>query len=81
MDSLTTGLGAILGSTAAIVIFGEIVPQAVCSRHGLYVGAKTIWLMKLFVGITFIASYPISSILDYVLGDVRGPVASHPSHS
>lgn len=34
MDDLTSGLVAVFVSTLSIVIFGEIVPQAICSRHG-----------------------------------------------
>lgn len=34
MDDLTSGLIAVCTSTLMIVIFGEIVPQAICSRHG-----------------------------------------------
>lgn len=42
LDSLTGGGGlvAIASSTALIVIFGEIIPQAVCSHAGLAIGAK-----------------------------------------
>ncbi|CAL8077511.1 unnamed protein product [Orchesella dallaii] len=74
LDDLTSGLIAVIGSTVGIVIFGEIVPQAVCSRHGLAVGAKTVWITKLFMAITFPLSYPISVILDKALGEELGNV-------
>ncbi|XP_064600881.1 unextended protein-like [Liolophura sinensis] len=74
LDDLTNGLFAIIGSTMAIVIFGEIVPQAICSRHGLAVGAKTIWITRLFMVLTFVLSFPISLILDKILGEEIGQV-------
>lgn len=72
LDDLTSGIVAIIGSTLGIVIFGEIVPQALCSRHGLAVGAHTIYLTKLFMLITAPLSFPISLILDKVLGEEIG---------
>lgn len=74
LGDLTTGLIAIAGSTFAIVIFGEIIPQAICSRHGLFVGAKTIWLTYLFMIITFPVSFPLSKILDLILGEELGAI-------
>jgi metal transporter CNNM len=46
LDDLTSGLVAVIGSTLAIVFIAEITPQAICARHGLLVGAKSIWIMK-----------------------------------
>lgn len=75
LDDLTgSGVGAIVSSTVGIVIFGEIVPQALCSRHGLAVGANTILLTKFFMLATFPLSYPISKLLDCILGQEIGTV-------
>ncbi len=73
-DIAGSGLMAVVMSTIGIVIFGEIVPQAICSRHGLAVGANTIFLTKFFMLLTFPASYPVSKLLDYLLGQEIGTV-------
>jgi metal transporter CNNM len=68
LDTLISGGLAVAGATLAIVIFGEIIPQAICSRHGLKVGSQTILLTKIFMALTFVVSFPLSKLLDYVLG-------------
>uniref|UniRef100_A0A8C2HVJ9 Metal transporter n=1 Tax=Cyprinus carpio TaxID=7962 RepID=A0A8C2HVJ9_CYPCA len=73
-DLIGSGLAAVVASTIGIVIFGEIVPQALCSRHGLAVGANTILLTKFFMLLTFPLSFPISKLLDCVLGQEIGTV-------
>ncbi|KAK7125409.1 hypothetical protein R3I93_020928 [Phoxinus phoxinus] len=73
-DLIGSGLGAVAASTVGIVIFGEIVPQALCSRHGLAVGANTIVLTKFFMLLTFPLSFPISKLLDVILGQEIGTV-------
>uniref|UniRef100_A0A8C1J4Q2 Metal transporter n=1 Tax=Cyprinus carpio TaxID=7962 RepID=A0A8C1J4Q2_CYPCA len=73
-DLIGSGLGAVVASTVGIVIFGEIVPQALCSRHGLAVGANTIMLTKFFMLLTFPLSFPVSKLLDCILGQEIGTV-------
>jgi len=73
-DLIGSGFGAVVASTIGIVIFGEIVPQALCSRHGLAVGANTIHITKFFMLLTFPLSFPISKLLDCVLGQEIGTV-------
>ncbi|XP_030625321.1 metal transporter CNNM4-like [Chanos chanos] len=73
-DLIGSGLGAVVASTVGIVIFGEIVPQALCSRHGLAVGANTIILTKFFMLVTLPLSFPVSKLLDCVLGQEIGTV-------
>ncbi|OWF38439.1 metal transporter CNNM4-like [Mizuhopecten yessoensis] len=74
LDDVSNGLYAVIGATLGIVIFGEIIPQAICSRHGLAVGARTIWLTRIFMLITFPLSFPISLLLDKILGEEIGQV-------
>lgn len=76
LDNITGGGGliAIIGSTFGIVVFGEIIPQAVCSRHGLAVGAKTLGITKFFMLLTSPLSFPISKLLDLLLGEELGTV-------
>jgi len=63
-----SGWLAVLSSTLGIVIFGEVIPQAICSRYGLMIGGKTILITKLLMLITSPIAWPISKILDRILG-------------
>jgi metal transporter CNNM len=53
-DDLTSGLIALVCSSIGIVILGEILPQAICSRYGLAIGARTIWITKFFMVLTLL---------------------------
>ena len=68
LADLTSGLVGTCVTTGLIVVFGEIVPQSICSRHALAVGALAMPLVEFFVLICYPIAYPISLILDRVLG-------------
>ncbi|MCD5381328.1 MAG: CNNM domain-containing protein [Candidatus Pacebacteria bacterium] len=68
LGSIASGLVAGLTATALIVVFGEIIPQAVISRYALWFGAKTIWFTKAVILVAFPIAYPIAKLLDYFLG-------------
>ncbi|KAF6741908.1 hypothetical protein DFP72DRAFT_941086 [Ephemerocybe angulata] len=67
-SALGGGLSAVIIATTAIVIFGEIIPQALSVRYGLAIGAAcaplVLGMMYLFAPI----AYPIAKLLDYLLG-------------
>jgi hypothetical protein len=68
LSDLTSGLVGTLVTTALILVFGEIVPQSVCSRHALAVGAAVLPIVKAFVFVCWPIAYPISVLLDWLLG-------------
>lgn len=72
LEELTSGIVAVMTSTIFIVMFGEILPQAFCSRHGLAVGAKTVSITYLCMAVTAPLSYPVSYFLDLALGEEIG---------
>lgn len=69
LGNLTTGILAGVISTALIVIFGEIIPQAFCSRFAMTIGAKTVWIVKIFIFVLYPICFPLAWILDKTLGE------------
>ena len=67
-----SGFSGWLASTAVILVFGEISPQAVCSRYGLEIGSALIWPIKLVMWALFPMAYPLAQLLDKVLGKEIG---------
>ena len=68
-DGLAGTILSLALPSALIVVFGEIIPQSVCSRYALSIGARTIPLTYFFVYVTYVFTYPISRLLDRLLGD------------
>lgn len=67
-QEMVGGWLAIVVSTGLIVIFGEIIPQSICAKWGLSIGAKSstlvVWLMYTLSPV----GYPIALLLDHMLG-------------
>ncbi len=69
LGNIASGLMGGIVATGLIVIFGEIIPQATVSRYALDVGARTAWLVKVFIFVLYPICWPLSKLLDKVLGD------------
>ena len=69
LGGVAAGIVAGFIATGLIVIFGEILPQAFISRYALEVGARTTWLVRGFIFILYPICWPISKVLDKMLGE------------
>ncbi|EKG12808.1 Cystathionine beta-synthase core [Macrophomina phaseolina MS6] len=70
--SLGGGWPAVVSSTVLIVIFGEVVPQSICVRYGLPIGA---WMSPVVLALMWImcpVAWPTAKLLDYLLGEDHG---------
>ncbi|CDU25779.1 related to MAM3-Protein required for normal mitochondrial morphology [Sporisorium scitamineum] len=66
------GLAAVLTSTLLIVIFGEIVPQSICARYGLAIGAFCAPMVHATMLILAPIAWPTAKLLDWCLGEEHG---------
>jgi metal transporter CNNM len=76
MAELTSGTMGFILSTVLIVLFGEIIPQATCSRYALQIGARAVPIVKLLMLLLYPFCWPLSWVLDKVLGDELGTIHS-----
>ena len=76
MADLTSGTVGFLLSTILIVLFGEIIPQAACSRYALQVGAFAVPIVTVLIVIMYPITKPLSMVLDWALGDEVGTIHS-----
>ncbi|XP_052086801.1 uncharacterized protein LOC127724058 isoform X2 [Mytilus californianus] len=72
LDRVSSPIIAIVVSVTAVLIFGEVVPQAVCTRHGVAIGAALSPIVYLLIGMFCIISWPLSKLLDCLLGKDHG---------
>lgn len=76
LGSIVSGVLAGFVSTTLIVLFGEITPQAIFSRYALLLGSKMIWMVKIFIIITYPVSWPIAWVLNKALGEELATIYS-----
>ncbi|CEP21577.1 unnamed protein product [Cyberlindnera jadinii] len=68
------GWPAVVSSTASIVIFGEVIPQSVCVRYGLQIGAFFTPFVLGLMYLMYPVAYPIAMLLDTILGEDHGTI-------
>lgn len=65
-----------VASVVLILFLGEIVPQAVCSRYGLEIGAKAVGFIRILELLLYPFACPVAWVLDYFLGEELGTLYS-----
>lgn len=76
LDSKLNGVLAVVISTLLVVVFGEITPQALFSRHALAYCARLVPLMRIMIFITYPISRPLQLMLDRLFGKERNELQS-----
>ncbi|CAL1702386.1 unnamed protein product [Somion occarium] len=66
------GAQSVVVSTVLIVVFAEIIPQSLCTRYGLYFGAKMAGLVRVLIWGLGIVSWPVAKLLEWALGPHHG---------
>lgn len=74
MAEFGEGFVAVIATTLVIVTFGEIVPQSLCYKHGLRIGAALVPLLLVFWYLLWFASKPTAFVLDKVFGEELGQI-------
>lgn len=69
LDSTASGVIAGIMATTFIFLFGEIIPQAVISRHAMWFGARTAPIVRILIFIGYPVTFPIAYCLDRFLGE------------
>lgn len=68
------GIQAVIVSIVLVVLFAELIPQSVCSRYGLRVGASMAMFTRCVMIVLWPIAYPVSRIMHYTLGPHQGVV-------
>lgn len=68
LDTQLNGIVAGIVSTLLLVVFAEILPQAMFTRHALSFCGRLSWLMRTMVAVTYPLAKPLQLLLDRLFG-------------
>lgn len=71
LDEKLYGIIAGITSTLLLVIFAEIMPQALFTRDAMRLVGRFVWLIRLMILVTYPISKPLQLLLDKVFGRQR----------
>ena len=63
-----------LSLAVLVIIFAEIIPQTVCSRFGLQIGAAMVPFVRVIIYVFFVVAWPVAKLLEFLLGAHEGIV-------
>lgn len=70
LDKLMPGYVAVLVSVTAVLVFGEVIPQALCTGpYKLRIAAAFVEPIRMVMYILFLVAYPMAKLLDKVIGE------------
>ncbi|XP_076078048.1 uncharacterized protein LOC143048310 [Mytilus galloprovincialis] len=72
LDKLVSPVYAVVVSVVSVLIFAEVIPQSITAKYGLAIGATLSPLVYVLIAITCIVTWPISKVLDCLLGSDHG---------
>jgi len=72
LDDIMHPLAAVMLSVTVVLVFGEIVPQAICKAFGIKVGATAAPMVRILLTLCYPLAAPIATILDTMFGHERG---------
>ncbi|HJQ09116.1 MAG TPA: CNNM domain-containing protein [Candidatus Saccharimonadales bacterium] len=71
LGSKLNGIVAGIISTLLLVVFAEIVPQALFTRHALTYCGRLYWLLRAMIFVTYPVAKPLQLLLDKLFGRTR----------
>lgn len=72
LDKIVPEYVAIILGITAVLLFGEIIPQAVITRYGIAIGGTMYWFVWILIAGAFVVAWPVGKLLDWILGADHG---------
>jgi hypothetical protein len=68
LEQLVSDWASIALAFTCILFFGEIIPQAICARHGFFIAGILAWPVQIMIWLLFPVNFPLALLLDLLLG-------------